>query len=76
MSDTYLKIRLPYSHISEVAFRVVDRVDVPVITQDVGKELGVDWHTAEKRLQKLIEKNRIKRTTVSGWHLHTAACSR
>jgi predicted transcriptional regulator len=55
---------------------VVDRVDVPVITQDVGKELGVDWHTAEKRLQKLIEKNRIKRTTVSGWHLHTAACSR
>lgn len=51
---------------SEVAFRVVNRGDVPVTTQDVAKELGVDWHTAEKRLQKLIKTDRIKRKTVSG----------
>ena len=61
---------------SEVAFRVVDWIDVPVTTQDVAKELGVDWHTAEKYLQKLIKKDRIMWKTVSGWYLHTACCSR
>lgn len=32
---------------SEEAFGVVDRADVPVTTQDVAKELDVDWHTTE-----------------------------
>lgn len=61
---------------SEEAFRAVDRADVPVTTQDFAKELGVNCHTAEKHLQKLVETDRIQWTTVSGWHLHTAACSR
>jgi len=55
---------------------VFDRADVPVTTQDVAKEMGVDWHTPENRLQKLIKTDRIKRTAVSSWHLHTVACSR
>lgn len=58
---------------SEVAFRLVDRADVPVTNQDIAKELGVNSHTAEKRLQKLIKTDRIKRKTVSIWHLHIAA---
>lgn len=55
----------------KAVFRVVDQASGPVTTNQVAKELGVEWHTAEKRLKQLIAEGRVQRTTISGYNLNT-----
>lgn len=49
----------------ERTLRILRKTDKPLSTNQVADELGVDWHTAKKRLDRLVEKDRAHRSTVS-----------
>lgn len=41
------------------------KTDKPLSTNQVADKLGVDWHTAKKRLDRLVKKDRAHRSKVS-----------
>lgn len=44
---------------------LIERSEKPLSTNEVAESLGVDWHTARKRLDSLVEKKKINRSKVS-----------
>ncbi len=44
---------------------VLRDADQPLSTNAVADQLGVDWHTAKKWLETLVDGNAIHRSTVS-----------
>ncbi|MDY6768692.1 MAG: helix-turn-helix domain-containing protein [Candidatus Nanohaloarchaea archaeon] len=46
-------------------YRVLEQADRPLSTNEVAEELGVDWHTAQKRLDALVDSGAVHRSEVS-----------
>lgn len=44
---------------------LLHEADKPLSTNQVAEELDIDWHTAKKRLDKLVDKEQAYRSTVS-----------
>lgn len=44
---------------------ILEEADQPLSTNEVADELGVDWHTAKKRLDKLVTQGEAHRSEVS-----------
>lgn len=44
---------------------VLRESDKPLSTNEVADQLGVDWHTANKHLNKLVENGAVHRSEVS-----------
>lgn len=47
------------------ALLVLQESDKPLSTNEVADQVGVDWHTANKHLNTLVEKGRIHRSEIS-----------
>ncbi len=47
------------------AASVLERSDQPLSTNAVAEELDIDWHTAKKRLDNLVDDGRAHRSRVS-----------
>ncbi|MDY6762000.1 MAG: hypothetical protein SVY41_03050 [Candidatus Nanohaloarchaea archaeon] len=49
----------------EDALRVLKNTDRPLSTNEVADEMDVDWHTARKRLEVLVDQGDAHRSVVS-----------
>ncbi|MCJ7478671.1 MAG: hypothetical protein MUP63_00645 [Candidatus Nanohaloarchaeota archaeon QJJ-7] len=49
----------------ERAFETLENSERPLSTNEVADRLEVDWHTAKKRLEKLVNKEKADRSEVS-----------
>ncbi len=44
---------------------VLSDADQPLSTNAVAEQAGVDWHTAKKHLERMVQQNRVYRSKVS-----------
>lgn len=49
----------------ERTLQVLDNSDRPLSTNEVSDRLEVDWHTARKKLDKLVKEGKAHRSEVS-----------
>ncbi len=49
----------------ERILHVLSESDRPLSTNQVAEHTGVDWHTAKKWLDRLVDQNRVQRSQVS-----------
>lgn len=45
--------------------QLLHRSDRPLSTNEIAAELDIDWHTAKKRLDTLLDEGKIDRSEVS-----------
>lgn len=44
---------------------LLHRSDRPLSTNEIAEELDIDWHTAKKRLDLLVDQDKVDRSEVS-----------
>lgn len=49
----------------ERVLTLLQQSDRPRSTNEIADELDIDWHTAKKRLDKLVEQEKVHRSRVS-----------